>query len=71
MHAALAAGVHADMHEAAEKMVRPSRVIYHPNRKHKPVYDQLYAEYTRLHDLLGRDPRSPLKVLKRLKTGRA
>jgi len=71
MHAALAAGVHADMHEAAEKMVRPSRGIYHPNRKHKPVYDQLYAEYTRLHDLLGRDPRSPLKVLKRLRTGRA
>jgi L-ribulokinase len=71
MHAALAAGVHADMHEAAERMVRPSRRIFHPNRRHKPVYDQLYAEYARLHDWFGRDPRSPMKVLKRLRTGRA
>lgn len=70
MHAALAAGVHADMHDAAERMVRPGRQTYQPNRKHKPVYDQLYAEYTRLHDYFGRDPRSPMKVLKRLKTGR-
>jgi len=71
MHGALAAGVYADMHEAAEHMVRPSRTTYHPNRKHKSVYDQLYTEYGRLHDHFGRDTHSTMKVLKRIKLERA
>jgi L-ribulokinase len=71
MHAALAAGVYPDMHEAADHMVRPSRTTYHPNRKHKSVYDQLYSEYGRLHDHFGRDAHSAMKVLKRIKLERA
>jgi L-ribulokinase len=71
MHAALAAGVYPDMHEAADRMVRPSRQTYHPNRKHKSVYDQLYAEYGRLHDHFGRDAHSAMKLLKRIKLERA
>lgn len=71
MHAALAAGIYPDIHDAAERMVRPGRQTYQPNRKYKPAYEQLYAEYSRLHDLFGRDARSTMKVLKRMKLARA
>ncbi len=67
MHGAVAAGVYADINAAARKMVRPSAQMYKPNRAHKPVYDELYAQYTRMHDALGRAPDSPMKVLRRLR----
>lgn len=67
MHGAVAAGHYADINAAARKMVCPARQTYHPNACHKPVYDQVYAEYNRLHDLLGRAPDSPMKTLKRLR----
>ena len=71
MHAALAAGLHPDIHEAADRMVRPSRHTFHPNRKDKSVYDQLHAEYNRLHDHFGRGAQSAMKVLKRIRVGRS
>jgi L-ribulokinase len=67
MHGALAAGIYPDMEQASKKMVRPSTQTYQPERLHKPVYDQLYAEYTRLHDTFGRAPNSPMRVLRRLR----
>jgi L-ribulokinase len=67
MHGALAAGLYPNMKQAAKRMVRPSTQTYRPNRLHKPIYDQLYAEYTRLHDTFGRVPDSPMKVLRRLR----
>jgi L-ribulokinase len=67
MHGAVAAGLYPDMHAAARQMVRPGKEVYAPNEQHKPVYDELYAQYTRLHDSLGRAPDSPMKVLKRLR----
>jgi L-ribulokinase len=67
MHGAVAAGLYPDMHAAARQMVRPSSEVYQPNEQTRPVYDQLYAEYTRLHDSLGRAADSPMKVLKRLR----
>lgn len=67
MHGALAAGLYPNMKQAAKRMVRPSTQTYRPNRLHKPIYDQLYAEYTRLHDTFGRAPDSPMKVLRRLR----
>lgn len=68
LHAAVAAGVYADLNSAARKMTQPPARKFVPNKKASIVYDQLYAEYTRLHDQLGRDPNS---VLKRLKAIRA
>lgn len=41
--------------------------IYRPNAQATRVYDRLYPEYTRLHDLFGRDASSPMKTLHRLK----
>ena len=67
MHGAVAAGLYPDIHAAARQMVRPGKEVYAPNEAHKPVYDELYAQYTRLHDLFGRLPDSPMKVLKRLR----
>ncbi len=67
MHGAVAAAAYPDIHAAARRMVRPGTAIYRPNPKHKPVYDELYAQYSRLHDSFGRANDSPMKLLKRLK----
>jgi L-ribulokinase len=67
MHGAVAAGVYPDIHAAAQRMVRRSRQVYQPNHEYTPIYEQLYGEYTRLHDTFGRGARSPMKVLKRLR----
>jgi L-ribulokinase len=67
MHAAVAAGAYPDIHAAAKKMARVRKGDYQPKASHKLIYDQLYAEYSRLYDLFGRDPESTMKVLKRLK----
>ena len=68
MHGAVAAGAYPDIHAAAKHLAHVEGNIYRPNPKHKPVYDQLYAEYTRLHDWFGRDANSTMKILKRLRT---
>jgi L-ribulokinase len=49
-------------------MTEPPSRKFVPHKKAAAIYDQLYAEYTRLHDQFGRDPNS---VLKRLKVIRA
>jgi L-ribulokinase len=67
MHGAVAAGVYADIQAAARRMVRPPRQTYAPNAARQPVYHELYAQYTRMHDALGRAPDSPMKVLRRLR----
>ena len=67
MHGALAAGIYPNMERAAKKMVRPSTQTYRPNAASEPIYDQLYAEYSRLHDTFGRAANSPMKVLRRLR----
>jgi L-ribulokinase len=67
MHGAVAAGLYPNMHAAARQMVRPGEEVYTPNAENRAVYDQLYAEYTRLHEQMGRASDSPMKVLKRLR----
>ncbi|MBM3832513.1 MAG: ribulokinase [Verrucomicrobia bacterium] len=68
MQAAVAAGAYPDIHTAARYMARVRKKVHQPNTKTKVVYDLLYSQYSRLHDLFGRDPKSPLKTLKRLRT---
>ena len=41
--------------------------VFTPNAKNKYVYDQLYAEYLRLHNYFGRDAGSTVKRLKEIK----
>jgi L-ribulokinase len=63
MWATVAAGVHKDIQSAAKKMVRAPRATFRPNASHAGPYNALYHEYSRLHDLLGRDLKSPMRVL--------
>jgi len=54
IHAAVAAGAYPDVPAAAEAMGRVSQDVYRPDPASADVYDELYAEYERLHDYFGR-----------------
>jgi L-ribulokinase len=54
MHAAVAAGVHEDIHAAAAAMARVRRDAYAPDERRADAYDALYEHYSRLHDHFGR-----------------
>ena len=54
MHAAVAAGIYRDIGAAAEAMGKPATATYRPDEENARVYDELYAEYLRLHDYFGR-----------------
>ena len=41
--------------------------VYQPIPAHKQVYDQLFAEYVRLHDYFGRGENDVMKRLKKMK----
>jgi L-ribulokinase len=61
------AGGYADIFEAARAMAHLKDEVYRPNLVNKAVYDQLYAEYLRLHDYFGRGGNNVMKTLKRIK----
>ncbi len=72
MHAAVAAGVHADIATAAAHMGGLSDVVYRPNAVDAKAYEELYHDYRYLHDLLGRSgPDEAGGVMKRLRQRRA
>ena len=54
MFGAVAAGEHATIEDAVSHMTRPGTKTYAPSAATHAVYDQLYGEYRRLHDLFGR-----------------
>jgi L-ribulokinase len=54
IHAAVAAGIHSDVAAASNAMGRLRRGAYTPDPTRAAVYDELYAEYTRLYDYFGR-----------------
>jgi len=62
-----AAGGYDSILEAAKHMARLKDVVYRPNPAHKAVYDQLYAEYLKLHDYFGRGQNDVMKRLKALR----
>ena len=64
MWAAVAGGVHKDIHAAAKRMVRPAKAEFRPNREHAKIYDRLYTEYSRLHDYFGREAGSSIRALR-------
>ncbi len=74
MHAAVAAGPerggHPDIKSAAAVMARLSDRVYQPNPAQAMVYDQLYADYVRLHDFFGRGQDTVMKHLARLKASK-
>ena len=54
MFAAVAGGVYSSIAEASGRMTRPAQKTVAPDAEAGRVYDQLFAEYVRLHDLFGR-----------------
>ena len=54
MHAAVAAGVHSDIHAAAAAMGGARRDAYVADAARADAYDALFTHYTRLHDHFGR-----------------
>ncbi|MEE8389642.1 MAG: ribulokinase [Anaerolineae bacterium] len=71
MFGAVAAGKEAggydSIFEAARTMARLKDETYTPIPEHQAVYEQLYAEYARLHDYFGRGENDVMKRLKQLK----
>jgi L-ribulokinase len=62
-----AAGGYDSIFEAAKHMARLKDEEYRPIPEHQQVYEQLYAEYLRLHDYFGRGENNVMKRLKELK----
>jgi L-ribulokinase len=60
-----AAGGYDTIFEAAEYMAHLKDEVYRPIAENQAMYDQLYAEYVRLHDYFGRGQND---IMKRLKT---
>ncbi|HEY6058021.1 MAG TPA: ribulokinase [Candidatus Limnocylindrales bacterium] len=71
MFAAVAAGASAGGYDsivdAARAMARLREETFRPNPEHRAVYDELYREYLRLHDLFGRGELDTMKTLRRLR----
>src|ERR1035437_8042518 len=68
IHAAVAAGAYPDVHAAAAAMGRADKAIYQPIAANVKAYDELFADYTQLHDYFGRggtDVMHRLKARKR------
>ncbi|MBF0673200.1 MAG: ribulokinase [Salinibacterium sp.] len=64
IHAAVAAGAYPDVRAAGEAMGRVNRNVYTPDEAAADAYDELYAEYTQLHDYFGRGANDVMKRLK-------
>lgn len=72
IHAAVAAGAYPDVRAAGEKMGKLNKNVYMPNEASSAAYDELFEEYTQLHDYFGRgenDVMHRLKALKRRAAG--
>jgi L-ribulokinase len=53
--------------EASRHMARLGPDTYTPIDAHREIYDRLYTEYVRLHDIFGRSEDSVMKSLRRIR----
>ncbi len=61
------AGGYDSIFEAAQDMAHLKDQVYRPVPAHSDVYDEIYAEYLRLHDYFGRGDNDVMKRLKALR----
>jgi L-ribulokinase len=66
IHAAAAAGAYEDVRAAAAAMGRKRTAVYEPDPEAAAVYDELFAEYTKLHDYFGRGANKVMRNLRAL-----
>jgi len=64
IHAAVAAGYYADVPAAALAMGRSNKAVYQPIPANVKAYDELFADYTELHDHFGRGSTDVMHRLK-------
>ncbi|MEG2203189.1 MAG: ribulokinase [Christensenellaceae bacterium] len=62
-----ASGGYDDIFEAARKMGKLKDITYIPNEQDAKIYDQIYHEYSVLHDYFGRGENDVMKRLKKIK----
>jgi L-ribulokinase len=62
-----AAGGYDSIFDAAKTMAHLKDEIYQPIPENQKIYDQLFAEYLRLHDYFGRGENDVMKRLKKIK----
>ena len=62
-----AAGGYATIRDAAARMAHLRDETYEPIEANRRVYEVLFREYVRLHDLFGRGIDPAMKTLKRLR----
>jgi L-ribulokinase len=67
IHAAVAAGAYPDVPAAAAAMGGKRAAAYTPDPASADVYDDLYAEYARLHDYFGRGANPVLHRLRAIR----
>jgi L-ribulokinase len=67
MHGAVAAGIYPDIARAARKMSPGKGRIFRPIARNQKVYQELYEEYSRLHDLFGRGGVNTMAELKEIR----
>jgi L-ribulokinase len=67
IHAAVAAGAYPDVPAAAAAMGKVRRAVHTPDDERAKVYDQLYAEYSALHDWFGRGGNDVMHRLRELR----
>ncbi|HEU4349263.1 MAG TPA: ribulokinase [Actinoplanes sp.] len=67
IHAAAAAGAYSDVHSAAAAMGRKRAGVWQPDPAASAVYDELYAEYVRLHDYFGRGENKVMRKLREIR----
>jgi L-ribulokinase len=67
IHAAVAAGAYPDVPAAAQAMGIKHDNVYRPDPASADVYDELYAEYVRLHDYFGRGGNEVMHRLRALR----
>ncbi len=65
--AGTAAGGYDNITDAAASMARLRDESFKPNRENHAMYEKLFAEYERLHDLFGRGADDVMKNLKEIK----
>ena len=67
IHAAVAAGSYPDVPAAAAAMGGKRADVYTPDQASADIYDEMYAEYVRLHDYFGRDGNEVMHRLRALR----
>jgi L-ribulokinase len=67
IHAAVAAGAYPDVPAASASMGKLGQAAYTPIAANADRYDELFAEYTGLHDYFGRGGNDVMRRLKRIR----